>query len=411
VDTAVIGRLDQPYYLGAVAAGTTLFTVLFMGLNFLRMGTTGVTAQAFGARDGDAARRALGQALLMALVMALALIALRPAIIELALRLLGASPAVSGFTREYFEVRIFSAPASLANFVIIGWLLGMQNATGPLVLMLATNLSNIVLSIVFVLVLGLKVRGVAWATLLAELIGLAVGVAFVRRDLRRFPGHWHLPGLLQWSAYRHLLAINANLLLRTLALMFVFAFITAQGARSGDVILAANALLMNFQYLLSYALDGIAHAAEALVGKAVGRRNAEGLLRAVRQTLAWSVGFAVLFSLGYALGGQRLIMLLTTLPAVRAAAGEYLPWLVALPLVSVWSFLYDGVFVGTTWSRQMRLIMVASAAGVFLPAWYLAQGLGNHGLWLAFTLFMAARGIGMHAWFRHMRTRGVLVRP
>ncbi len=406
VDTAVVGHLDQPYYLGAVAAGATIFTVLFLGLNFLRMGTTGVTAQAFGARQGDAVREGLCQAVAMALLLALAMIALQPLIIRLALAALDPSAAVADYTRQYFDVRIWSAPASLANFVIIGWLLGMQNATGPLALTLTINVTNIVLSIVFVLRLGLGVRGVAWATLLAELVGVAVGAGFVRRELARLPGRWQILATLQLARYRQLVAINANLLLRTLSLMFVFAFITAQSARSGDVILAANALLMNFQYLVSYALDGIAHAAEALVGKAIGGRDTGAMLRVVRRTLAWSVGFAALMALAYALAGHALINLLTDLQDVRRTARTYLPWLVVLPLVSVWSFLYDGVFVGATRSREMRLVMTGSALLVFLPVWYLARPLGNHALWLAFTLFMAARGCGMHAYFRRIVARG-----
>jgi MATE family multidrug resistance protein len=406
-----VGHLDQAVYLGAVATGATIFTVLFMGLNFLRMGTTGVTAQAFGARRGDAVRQALAQALGMGLLLALAMLVLQHWIVEVALEVLGPGPEVGRLAREYFQVRIWSAPASLANFVIVGWLLGMQNARGPLALTLATNAVNILLAVLFVTVLGLRVRGVALATLLAELVGLAVGTGFVRRELAAFPGHWQPAGLLDLGSYRRLAAINANLLLRTLSLMFVFAFITAQGARAGDVILAANAVLLNFQYFASYALDGIAYAAEALVGKAVGAADRAGLMQAVGRTLRWSVLFAGAFTLVYALLGTTVVDALTGIEAIRQAARAYLPWLVILPLVSVWSFLYDGVFVGATRPREMRQVMMGSAALVFLPAWLLARPLGNHALWLAFTLFMAARGIGMHLWFRRMVSRGVLGTP
>jgi len=409
VDTAVVGHLEDPRYLGAVAAGATLFSVLFMGMNFLRMGTTGVTAQAYGAGRGDEVRQGLGQALLIALALAAALILLRAPVIDAAVALLGPSPAVATHLREYFDVRVFSAPASLANFVLIGWLLGMQNARGPLAMMLATNAANVVLDLLFVLQLGMRVRGVALATLLAELVGLAVGLWFVRRELATFPGRL-VPGAL-WEAdrLRRLFALNGNLLLRTLSLMFVFAFITAQGARSGDAILAANALLMNLQYLLSYALDGVAHAAEALVGRAVGAVDRAGLAAAVRRTLGWSVALAAGFALAYALAGGLLVDVMTGIPAVRDLAREFLPWLVLSPLVSVWSFLYDGVYVGATRPREMRIVMMGSTLLVFLPAWYLAQPLGNHGLWLAFTLFMAARGIGMHLWFGRLLRGGALL--
>jgi MATE family multidrug resistance protein len=402
VDTAVVGHLDEPWYLGAVAAGATIFTVLFMGLNFLRMGTTGVTAQAYGASDGDAARQALGQGLLIALALALTMILLREAISALALRALAPSPQVATYTREYFLVRVWSAPASLANFVIVGWLLGMQNARGSLALTLATNLTNVVLDLVFVMGLGLGVRGVAFATLLAELAGLTVGLGFVRAELARTAGHWRPGALFEFGRYRRLLAINTDLLLRTLSLMFVFAFITAQGARAGDVILGANAVLMNFQFLMSHALDGVANAAEALVGKAVGARDRLGLVTAVRRTLTWSVGFGAAFAAAYAIAGGVLIDLLTGIPEIRDTARIYLPWMVASPLISVWCFLYDGVFVGATRSREMRIVMMGSAALVFLPAWLLSRPLGNHALWLAFLLFMAARGLGMHFWFRRL---------
>jgi MATE family multidrug resistance protein len=208
--------------------------------------------------------------------------------------------------------------------------------------------------------------------------------------------------------YKRLFAVNADLWLRTLSLMFVFGFVTAQGARAGDVILAANALLMNFQFLLSYVLDGIANAAEALVGKAIGMRDRAGMLLAVRKTLAWSLGLAAVFSVLYLIGGRYMIGLLTSIDTVRRYAGVYLPWLVLSPLVSVWSFLYDGVYVGATRSREMRIVMMSSAFFVFLPVWYVAQPLGNHGLWLAFMAFMAARGLGMWWWFGRLVTSGVL---
>lgn len=408
VDTAVMGHLDQPFYMGAVATGATIFTVLFMGLNFLRMGTTGLTAQAYGARQGDAIRQDLGQALLTAAALALLMIVLRGPIVDVALRALAPSAQVAENARAYFDVRIFSAPASLANFVIVGWLLGMQNARGPLAITLTINAVNIVLALLFVLRLGMQVRGVALATLLAEIAGVLVGIGYVRRELAGFPGRLRSGALLDLTGFRRLFAINGNLFLRTLALMFVFAFITAQGARAGDAILAANALLMNLQYLLSYALDGIANAAEALVGRAIGERDRRGLATAVHRTLRWSVGFAVVFTVIYAATGVLLIDLLTGIADVRAVARSYLPWLIVSPLVSVWAFLYDGVYVGATRSREMRIVMIGAALLVFLPTWYLAQPLGNHALWLAFTLFMAARGLGMHFWFEHLMKRGAL---
>lgn len=408
VDTGVVGHLDEPRFLAAVAVGATVFTTLFMGLNFLRMGTTGITAQGFGAGDRETVREALGQAAVTALVLAGLLIVFREPLLGAALALLEPEPGVAELAGDYYRMRIWAAPAALLNFVLIGWMLGMQDARGPLAMVLSINLVNIALDFWFVVGLGLDVRGVATATVVAEALGLGVGLLRVRATLRDRPGRWPTERLFRPAHYARLFDVNAALFVRTMALMFVLAFITARGARLGTTVLAANALLMNFQHLLSYALDGIAHAAEALVGRAVGARDRTGLLLAERRTLGWSLGFASAFSVAYLVAGGPLIDRLTDIPEIRTAARQYLPWLVLSPLVSTWSFLYDGVFVGATRSREMMLVMVAAAALVFLPTWYATTGLGNHGLWLAFIAFMAARGIGMAAGFRRLVARGQL---
>jgi MATE family multidrug resistance protein len=409
VGTAVLGHLEDDRYLAGVAAGTQIFSVLFVGLNCLRMGTTGLTAQAHGAGDGAAVRRSLGQAAILALALGLLLVAAQVPLRGLSLLVLGPPPEVATWTGQYFDIRILSAPMALFNLVAIGWLLGRQDGRGPLLITLAINLTNIALDLWFVLGLGLGVRGVAAGALMAEGVGAVVSVLLLRRSLRTLPGRWEAAPLRRLSAYRPLFAINGNLFLRTLALMFTFTFMTAQGARMGSTVLAANALLLNFQWLLSYALDGIANAAEALVGRAIGARDRDGLLLAVRRTLGWSLAFAAAFFVFYLAAGPQLVALLTDLPGVRAAALEYLPWLVAAPLISVWSFFYDGVYVGATRSREMRVVMTGAAILVFLPAWYLARDAGNHALWLAFTLFMAARGLAMHLWFRRLVASATLV--
>ena len=410
VGTGVLGHLDDAVYLAAVAAAAQVFSLLFVGLNFLRMGTTGITAQAHGAMTRDPAgrtaiRQSLGEAVVIGLVLGALIILLQGPIASVAFAVIGAAPDVTRYAEQYFAIRVWSAPAALFNFVALGWLLGMQNARGPLAITLVINFTNILLDLWLVLGLGLKVEGVAIGALLAEFAGAATAIWLVRRELRRHPAGWGGTRLLDPGAYRALLAINGNLFVRTLALMFTFAFVTVQGARQGSIFLAANALLLNFQWLTAYALDGIANAAEALVGKAVGARDPAGMLRAVRRTLAWSVGFGALFSLAYWIAGPGIVALLTGLPDIRATALEYLPWLVALPLISVASFLYDGVFVGATLSREMRVVMTGSAAFVFLPVWYLTRDLGNHGLWLAFTAFMVVRGLGMHLWFNRLKER------
>ena len=400
VDTGVVGHLESPAYLGAVAIGATIFGFLYTGMNFLRMGTTGIAAQRYGAEDNDGLRVSLGQALIVSLLVAVVLLALQLPIGKFALSLIGAEPDVEAFAAEYFSIRIWSAPGTLANYVIIGWFLGLQNARVPLLIFLTVNITNIVLDLVFVLQLGMKVDGVALASVIAEYTGMLVGLGFAARALRERSGHWPLARLFNVRAYAAFFAVNANLFVRTMALMFAFGFVTAMGARLGGVVLAANAVLMNLQNLTAFALDGFAHAAEALVGKAVGQQRRDVFERSVSLALKWSMIFAVSFCLLYVAIGPALIRLLTDLPDVRSAAMQFLPWLIISPLISVWSFLYDGVYVGATRAREMRDIMIISTFVVFLPAWYLLQGLGNHGLWLAFTLFMASRGIGMHIWYR-----------
>ena len=400
VDTGVTGHLDNSVYLGAVAIGSTIFTFIYMGMNFLRMGTTGITAQSFVANDNDGLRAALGQALIVGLLIAFVLLALRFQISNLALNLLGGEAETQLYAAEYFAIRIWSAPGTLANYALIGWFIGLQNARVPLLVFLTINITNMVLDLIFVIYLGMTVDGVALASVIAEYAGLLVGVVFAISALRKRSGRWPVSRLTKLTAYKAFFSINANLFIRTMALMFTFAFITAQGARMGGLVLAANAILMNFQHLTAFGLDGIAHAAEALVGKSIGEKQRDALERSVKLTLRWSFVFALGFTLLYVLAGPAIVSILTNLPDVREATLDYLPWMIASPLVSVWCFLYDGVYIGATRAKEMRNSMVFSAIGVFLPVWYLTQSLGNHGLWFAFLLFMASRGIVLHYRYR-----------
>ena len=400
VDTGVTGHLESPVYLGAVAIGSVIFSFLYTGMNFLRMGTTGITAQNFGAADYDGLRVSLGQALAVSLAIAAVLLIFQHWIGKAALTLVGAEQEVTAYAREYFSIRIWSAPGTLANMVLVGWFIGLSNARVPLLIFLSVNLTNVVLDLVFVLALGMKVDGVALASVIAEYTGLAVGLAFVVIELRRRTGQWPLEKLTRLGQYAAFFSVNANLFVRTMALMFAIAFLTAQGARMGEIVLAANAIMLNFQNLTAFGLDGIAHAAEALVGKAIGSRNREALQQAVRLSLKWSLVFAAAFALAYLVGGKLIVNVLTDLPDVRQAAYAYLPWMIASPLVSVWSFLYDGVFVGATRAKEMRNVMLVATFVVFIPAFFLLRDFGNHGLWLAFLLFLGARGVGMHLIWR-----------
>jgi MATE family multidrug resistance protein len=407
VDTGVTGHLENAVYLAAVAIGSTIFGFLYTGVNFLRMGTTGITAQRFGARDYDGLRVALGQALVVSTTIAAVLILLQVPLNALAMTLLGPDPEVAGFASQYFSIRIWSAPATLANYAFIGWFIGLQNARVPLYIVLAINLTNIVLDLFFVLVLGMKVDGVAAASVLAEFTGVATGTAFAIVELRRRGGHLVASHLTTLKKYTEFFSINANLFIRTMALMFAFAFVTAVGARMGGLILAVNAILMNLLYLVAFALDGLAHAAEALVGKATGAKDRMVLQRSVQLTMRWSFYFAVGFSVLFWITGPIFVRILTDIPEVVDTTLQYLPWLIAAPVIAFWAYLYDGVFVGATRAKEMRNSMVASTFLVFVPAWFAFRFLENHGLWLAFMIFMASRGVSMHYFYRRRVLPGI----
>ncbi|MEM9172556.1 MAG: MATE family efflux transporter [Pseudomonadota bacterium] len=402
VDAAVLGHLDQASFLAGVALAGAIFSLLFAGMNFLRMGTTGLTAQALGRQDNSAIREVLGQALTVAIGIAAVLIALQWPIGTLAWQVLGGSPDVTDAAHTYFAIRIWGAPLTLASYALMGWFIGLQNARAPLLMVLVANTTNIVLDLVLVNLVGMTADGVAIASVCAEALGIGTGAWLAAKSLRRYPANFHLQCLFDRVRYQQFFSVNRHILVRTWVLVGTLSFITAQSVRFGEVVIAANAILMNLQGVLSYGLDGLAQAAETLVGKAWGEQHASRLKRAVRVSLAWSLACAAVFTATFWLAGPAFVGLLTDLPAVLATSQDYLPWLVISPLVSVWSFLFDGVFVGTTWAREMRDVMLASAVGVFLPAWWLSYDWGNHGLWLAFTLFMAARGIGM-AWIYRRR--------
>lgn len=400
VDTAVVGHLDSSDPLAGVAVGAAIFSLAFMSMNFLRMGTTGVAAQEFGRSDEAGIARILRQGLWLALAISGLLLLLQTPLITFGIRAMDPDPAVAALATAYSEVRIWGAPATLANFVLIGWYLGRQDARTPLLITLAINLTNIALDLVFVVGLGWGVVGVASASVIGEFTGLAVGLAIGRRYLSGARGLWW--DALRQDGFRELLRVNGDIFVRTLTLMFSFAFFTALGSRLGSAFLAANAVLMNFQYIMSYGLDGIAHAAEALIGKAVGRADRDGMSKAVRAVLTWSGVFALGFSAAFLLAGPLLIDALTGIDDIRVTAREYLPWLIVSPIISFWSFAYDGIFIGATRSREMRNTMLLSCFLIFVPSSFLLAGLENHGLWAAFMLFMAARGCSMAlSWHRN----------
>ncbi|UYG07440.1 MATE family efflux transporter [Halomonas sp. M4R1S46] len=402
VDTAVVGHLPDSRYLAAVTLGATLFGFLYWGFGFLRMGTTGLTSQAVGREDDEAVRTLLGQSLLLAGAIGVLLVLAGGPLVEFGLWLLDGSDQATALAADYARIRLLSAPAVLANYAILGWFLGQQNSRITLWLLVLTNGVNILLDLVFVVGLGMTSDGVAWATVIADYSALAFGLWLVSRQLGNLEGRFRRGRLCRLAAYRELFQVNANLFVRTLGLLFAMAFFTSRGAAQGDTVLAANAVLLQFIMLTSYGLDGFAHAAEALTGRSVGRRRWDEFAATVRSAARFSLATAGGAALAFALGGEWLIALLTGLPDVRNTAGHYLPWMVVMPLIAVWSYLLDGVFIGATAIREMRNSIFVGLA-IYLPVWWLTRGLGNHGLWLAFLVFTAVRSTVLVAYYRHYR--------
>ena len=397
VDTAVVGHLPEPHHLGAVALGAMVFNFIYWGFGFLRMGTAGLTAQAHGARNPDEVRASLARGLAIAGAIALLTVAAQGPVVFVVFELVEASADVEASARVYVLTRIWGAPAALSIYVILGWFLGLQNTRATLYVQLWMNGLNIVLDVAFVVGLGWGVFGVALATVIAEFAGLGLALWLMRGALRDIAGRLDWDRVFSRRRMRMTLGLNVDIFIRTVCLVFAFAYFTAQGARLGDVLLAANAVLMNFQIFMAHGLDGFANAAQAMVGRAVGAADRAELRAAIRVSSFWAAVTAAGLVLVYAVAGEGIVALLTGIREVRVSAGEYLPWAVAMPALSVAAFQFDGIFLGATLGRQMRNMMVVSVAvylglcALLIPIW------GNHGLWFAFAAFMALRGITLGA--------------
>jgi MATE family multidrug resistance protein len=393
-----MGRLPEPAYIGAVALGATVFALLFWAFGFLRMGTTGFIAQALGRNDGSAVREIIARNMVLAGVFGALILLLSRFVVDLALWLFPASVAVESAMLEYYQVRVFSAPATLANYVLMGTFVGLQKTRYALFAQLALNLTNAALSVLFVLSWEWGIHGVGLASLIAEYFALAIGIFLLWRANRTMSGNWPGRALAKIGAYIPLLKVNANIFLRTLCMVIGFGWFNAQGAGFGDVPLAVNAILIQLTHMLAYGLDGFAHAAETFVGHAIGSRRKDAYRWAIRATTQWAFGTAVIYCIIFALGATHFVAGLTTIEAVRIAAQEYIPWLIAMPLFAVWCFQLDGIFVGALRTAQMRNAMLVSTVVyiafslVFMKLW------GNHGLWLSVTFFFVLRALTL-GWY------------
>jgi MATE family multidrug resistance protein len=393
VDTAVVGHLPNPVFIGAVALGAVVFSFLYWGFGFLRMGTTGIVAQDVGAEDWDELRATLARALIIAVSLGVSILVLRGALSELAFWALEGSAKVEAFAKQYYGVRVFGAPAALVNFVILGFVIGIQNTRAALALLLLLNVTNVLLDLLFVLGFGWGVEGVAAASLISEYTAAVFGLLLVRGILTRLGGRWHSYRLFDRSRMKTIVSVNLNIFARTLCLLVAFFHFTSTGARLGDIVLAANAVLMHFQMFMAYSLDGFAHAVEALAGSAYGARNRRAFTSAVRASTVCAAAVAVVYCLVYAAFGDSIVALITGIDAVRETAGQYLPWLIVTPMVSVWSFQLDGIFIGTTRTVAMRNAMLVSLAVFLVAVWIFVPLWQNHGLWAALMVFMAIRAV------------------
>lgn len=399
VDTAVMGHLPDPVYIGAVAVGSTILAFIYWGFSFLRMGTTGLTAQAFGAENSREIRATLARALLLALGLGLLLVLLQAVIRPAGFYFMAASPQVENLAGRYFDIRIWGAPATLINYALLGWLLGAGKSRAVMTLQLLLNGLNIILDFFFVFGLGMTVEGVALATLISEYCALAVGLAIATSALKAWPAIWDLPLILNTQRQMALFKVNVDIFIRSLCLQVAFFNFISQSGRLGEVKLAGNDILLQMQLIMSFATDGFAQAVEVLAGNAFGARSRQRLRAAIIASTLWAMAFAVFFTGLFWTYGEAIIALFTDIPEVRQAAGVYLPWVVALPMLSVWSYQLDGIFIGATRTGAMRNAMVLSLVIYLIAVWVFVPLFGNHGLWLAFSLFMVGRAVTLGAFY------------
>ncbi|WP_346838313.1 MATE family efflux transporter [Microbulbifer sp. SAOS-129_SWC] len=401
VDTAILGHLPSAEYLSGVAIGASVMSMLLWAFGFLRMGTTGLVARS---RDGGSDW--LLRALLLALLLGTALNLLAAPLLDSAVRWMNASAEAAPHAHVYLQIRLLSAPLALANYALLGFFIGRQDGRAPLLILLAANLLNILLDFVLIVGFDLGARGAAVATVCADICAFILGLRLLSRveadiwqslaaRLRRpdfQPQHDAAPWL-------ELLRINGDLFLRTCLLLLTFTFFTAQGAAQGDTVLAANAILLQLLMMTSYALDGFAHATEALVGEAIGTKSVRMFHSAVRSAGLWALATAILITLLLATGRSWLLPLFTDLTAVQAQAQSVYAWLCALPLIAVWSYQLDGIFIGAGKSREMRNTMFVATVLIFFPVWWFTRSWGNHGVWFSLFLWTGARSVGLLVYY------------
>lgn len=401
VDTAVIGQLGETHLLGALALGAMIFNLVFWGFGFLRMGTTALVAQAKGRADPTAIRNHLSRSLLLAVFLGVLLCLLQQPIASLIFSTTGASPGVEAAAATYYQIRIWGAPLHLMLLAMMGYLLGQQASRYVLILQLILNLTNILLDLIFVVLLEWSVEGVAAATLIAEAVTLIAGFWILGHHFNFFSGAFNPAQILELKAIKALFRVNRDIMIRTLCLIFAFAWFTDQGARLGDLSLAANLILMQFVTFSAFFIDGFAIASESIMGEAHGKRDRHAANDIIRAAFFNGGLLALLLSVALFFLSPGIMQLLTSSPTVINEATEFSLWMVATPLISFAAYIYDGLFIGATKTAEMRTAMVVSLL-VYLLAWRLTQSFENHGLWLALMIYYVARAVSLGYYQRRL---------
>lgn len=393
IDVTIVGHLGSASYIGAIAVGGMLFNMIYWIFGFLRMGTSGLTAQAYGAHDLKEVTRILLRSTSISLMLALALLILQYPIRLIAFELIDTSAEVQQLATLYFHICIWGAPATLGLYSFSGWFIGMQNSRFPMFIAITQNIVNIVASLLFVFVFGMKVEGVALGTLIAQYAGLFMAYLLWLRYYRPLRKYISRKQLFTHDAMKRLFQVNRDIFLRTLCLVAVTVFFTSTGAAFGDVVLAVNTLLMQLFTLFSYIMDGFAYAGEALTGKYIGAGNRQELQRTIRHLFGWGIALSLAFTLLYGIGGKEFLGLLTNEQSVISASGDYFYWVLAIPLAGFAAFLLDGICIGATSTHIMLKAMVVASGSFFLIYYSLHNVLHNHALWLGFIVYLALRGI------------------
>ena len=396
VDTYLMGQLDSPIYLGAIAIAGIIFSFIYWGFGFLRMGTTGITAQASGRNDETEVYYTFLRALIIAILVGLALIVGQQLVALIGFKIVSASTEIERIAKPYFYIRIWDAPAAIGLYALNGWFFGMQNARYPMIITVTVNVLNIVLNYLFVFHYGMKANGVALGTVIAQYSGFVLAIALFLWRYKHLTKKINTKILLNAAALIHFFKINFDIFLRTLCLIFTFSFFTALSENEGIILLAVNTILLQYVSIISYGIDGFAFAIESIAGKYYGMKNKVLLQKSIRYAFCWGFAFSLLLIVSFALLRNNIVSFFTDDIAVISASKPYIWWLLVLPLPAMVAYIWDGIYIGLTASKAMRNVMFVATFLLFLPTYFLLQPvIGNHALWLALVVFMLGRGLGL----------------